>query len=341
MGNRTDKWGYKIPFAIQWIWPVPLIIGIALAPESPWWLVRKERHEDARKALQRLTSSDHGASFNADETVAMMRSTNEMEKHLSSGVSYWDCLKGIDLKRTEIVCMTWAIQTLSGNSLIGYSTYFYEQAGLPTSESFTMSIVLYVIGAIGTLTSWGLMTKMGRRTLYLYGQAGMAVILFVIGILGLISPNNSAAQWAIGSLLLVYTFMYDATVGPVCYSLVSELPSTRLRQKTVVLARNVYNVVSIVTNILTPRMLNPTAWDWRAKAGFFWAGSCIICFVWTYFRLPEPKGRTYAELDLLFEQEVPARKFKTTVVDPFAADAQHGKKRVEMETEHHETVEEK
>ncbi|EED14705.1 sugar transporter, putative [Talaromyces stipitatus ATCC 10500] len=326
MQARTDEWGYKIPFALQWMWPVPLIIGIALAPESPWWLVRKGRHEDARKALQRLTVPERDPDFNADETIAMIRSTNEMEKQWSEGVSYWDCFKGVDLRRLEIVCVTWSIQTLCGSTFMGYSTYFYEQAGLATSNSFTMSIVMYVMGAIGTVTSWLLMGKLGRRTMYLSGQATMALLLFIIGLLGLVSPNNSGAQWAIGSMLLVYTFVYDATVGPVCYSLVSELPSTRLRQKTVVLARNTYNIVGIVTNILTPRMLNPTAWNWRAKTGFFWAGSCLLCLVWTYFRLPEPKGRTYAELDLLFEQKVPARKFKTTVVDPFAAQSQSEEK---------------
>ena len=62
-------------------------------------------------------------------------------------------------------------------------------------------------------------------------------------------------------------------------------------------------------------MLNPTAWNWRAKSGFFWAGTGFLCLVWTYFRVPEPKDRTYAELDLLFEQKVSARKFKSTPVD--------------------------
>ena len=62
-------------------------------------------------------------------------------------------------------------------------------------------------------------------------------------------------------------------------------------------------------------MLNPSAWNWGAKAGFFWAGTCALCAVWTYFRLPEPKGRTYGELDVLFERGVSARKFKTTEVE--------------------------
>jgi SP family general alpha glucoside:H+ symporter-like MFS transporter len=45
---------------------------------------------------------------------------------------------------------------------------------------------------------------------------------------------------------------------------------------------------------------------------------CFLCLAWTYFRLPEPKGRTYGEIDILFERRVPARKFRETEVDEFS-----------------------
>lgn len=45
------------------------------------------------------------------------------------------------------------------------------------------------------------------------------------------------------------------------------------------------------------------------------AGSCFLSLVYTWFRIPEPSGRTFAELDVLFEHRVPARKFATTKVD--------------------------
>ncbi|KAL2133060.1 hypothetical protein VTI74DRAFT_2964 [Chaetomium olivicolor] len=316
---RDDKWGYKIPFALQWMWPIPLIIGIWLAPESPWWLVRHGRLEEAKRSLARLTTRNSGVHFNPDETVSMMVHTNEMEKELLAGVSYWDLFKGVNLRRTEVVCVTWMIQTLCGSTFMGYSTYFYQQAGMAVENSFSMSLGQYALGAVGTITSWFLMQWFGRRTLYLSGQVCMCAILLAIGCTALAGRANVAAQWAIGSLLLVYTFTYDATVGPVCYSLVAELTSTRLRTKSVVLARNMYNIMGLVTNIITPRMLNPTAWNWGAKSGFFWAGTCALCALWTYFRLPEPKGRTYGELDVLFENGVSARKFKTTAVDQFGA----------------------
>jgi SP family general alpha glucoside:H+ symporter-like MFS transporter len=105
------------------------------------WLVRRGRVEDAKQALRSLTSAEHtDESFNIDDTVAMMVTTNELEKALETGVGYIDCIKGIDLRRTEIVCMTWAIQNLCGSAFMGYSTYFYEQAGLPTVQAFNMSM---------------------------------------------------------------------------------------------------------------------------------------------------------------------------------------------------------
>ncbi|KAH7009021.1 MFS maltose permease MalP [Ilyonectria destructans] len=314
--TRSDQWAYRIPFAVQWLWPIPIIIGVFLAPESPWWLVRQGREEDAVAALKRLTSKSD-TDFNADETVAMMVHTNELEKELEAGTTYFDCFKGVDLRRTEIVCLTWAAQNLCGAGLMGYSTYFYTQAGLPGKNAFNMSLGQYAIGFSGTLFSWVLMTHFGRRALYVGGLAILNVVLLAIGFVSLAGNHNTAASWATGSLLLVYTFFYDSTVGPVCYSLVSELSSTRLRAKTIVLSRNLYNIFSIVNGVIIPYMLNPTAWNWRGKAGFFWACFCFLCVVWAYFRLPEPKGRTYGELDVLFQQGVSARKFKETAVDPF------------------------
>jgi len=167
------------------------------------------------------------------------------------------------------------------------------------------------------------MARAGRRTLYTYGLALLTLLLLLIGLISI--SNSKGASWGIGSLLLIYTFTYDITVGPVCYSLVAEIPSTRLKTKSIVLARNVYNVFGIVNGVIMPYMLNPTAWNWRGKAGFFWAGMCALCWLWTYFRLPEPRGRTYGELDILFERRVKARKFAGTDVSPWASEGEIGR----------------
>ncbi|KAE8141908.1 general substrate transporter [Aspergillus pseudotamarii] len=308
LAERTDQWAYRIPFALQWIWPIPIFIGVFLAPESPWWLIRQDRREDAVKAVKRLTSAS--ADFNAEETVSMIVYTDALERRAETGTSYLDCFKKTDLRRTEIACCAWAAQSLCGAGLMGYSTVFYQRAGLAVSQSFTMSLVQYALGVVGTFVSWTAMSYFGRRTLYVGGLFLLAIVLFVIGFVS-IAPSTPAISWATGSMLLVYTFIYDSSIGPVCFALVGEIPSSRLRTKTVVLARNVYNILNLVTGLIIPYMLNVDAWNWRGKSGFFWGALCVCCLTWSFFRLPEPKGRSYAELDLLFERRVKTREFAT------------------------------
>jgi SP family general alpha glucoside:H+ symporter-like MFS transporter len=135
VGTREDQWAYRIPFALQWIWPVPIFIIVTLAPESPWYLVRKGRYEEAKKVVMRLSTratsrkadGSAGQQVNPDNTVAMMIRTNEFEKQVQSGTSYLDCLKGSDLRRTEIACMAWASQIILGSSFSNQPTYFFQQ----------------------------------------------------------------------------------------------------------------------------------------------------------------------------------------------------------------------
>ncbi|KAK5078996.1 hypothetical protein LTS08_003855 [Lithohypha guttulata] len=318
VGNDS-QWAYRIPYAIQWVWPLPIAAIAFFAPESPWWLVRHGKLDQARAALAKLTNAKANAQFNIEDTLAMMIHTNELEIQQTSGTSYLDCFKGVDLRRTEVTVMTWVIQQTSGSPMIGWGTYFMTQAGLADTDAFSLGVGQSAMGFVGTVGSWFLMPHFGRRTIYLWGQVSMFVILMILGGLGIPALSTSIG-WASGALILILTFAYDITVGPVCYSLVAELPSTRLRIKTVVLARNVYNVFGIIIGVIQPRFMNPTALNWRGKTCFFWGGLNALGIVWTYFRLPEPKGLTYAELDVLFENRVSARKFRKVEVDPWRSD---------------------
>jgi len=215
----------------------------------------------------RLTTP--GPNFNPDETIDMMRHTTALENEITSGASYLDCFKGTDLRRTEIVCMVWAIQNLSGNSFSNYSTYFLVQAGLDPANSYNFALGQYAINIVGVFGAWGLMAwGLGRRTLFIAGLCGLCVALFVMGFLGLVPDSNrSSASLATGVLMLVWAMSYQCSVGTIAYSLVAEMSTRRLQIKTVVLGRNFYNVIGIISNVLTPYMLNPTAWNWGNYAG--------------------------------------------------------------------------
>lgn len=318
--SMKGDWAYRIPFAIQWLWPPFIIIGTLFAPESPWWLVRKNRLEDAKRAILDLTSRDSGIEFDADEQVSLMKHTNELEAANEVGTNYWHCFMGTDLRRTEIASVSYTAQAWCGTALMLYSVQFYERAGLSTENSFNFSLGQYGMGIVGVLVAWVLMSRFGRRTIYLVGMSLLLIILLVVGGLGFASKSDPGPSWAIGTLLLVYAFTYNCTIGPLCYSIVSEIPSTRLKIKTVVLARNFSNIAGFLNNSLMPRMIGVNSWNWGAKTGLFWAGFCFTILIWAYFRLPEPRGRTYSELDVLFEHKVSARRFAKTKVNEFSVD---------------------
>lgn len=63
--------------------------------------------------------------------------------------------------------------------------------------------------------------------------------------------------------------------------------------------------------------LNVSDWNWGAKTGLYWGGFTAVTLAWVIIDLPETTGRTFSEINELFNQGVPARKFASTVVDPF------------------------
>lgn len=282
-----------------------MIIAISFAPESPWWCVRRGKIDAARHNLRRLVRS----GTDVEQVVTLMQVTVGQERDSGTGKNYKDCFKGVNLRRTIISCCTWGIQIFSGTGLRTYSTYFYQQAGLPSTQAFNMSLIQYTLGIVGVIIAWFMIPYFGRRTLYISGLVGLGVCLLTMGSLGAAS-SSTTISWAIGTMLIVYTLIYDITVGPICYAIVSEVPTSELRSKTIVLSRMTYNLLNIVSNVITPYMLNPGAWAWGAKTGFFFAGTCTLALIFTCFQIPETKGRTYAELNVLFFERTKAWDFK-------------------------------
>ncbi|KAG2414774.1 hypothetical protein HFD88_005962 [Aspergillus terreus] len=289
--HRSDQWSYRIPFALQWIWPVPLMVICWLAPESPWYLVRSDRLEEARNSIRRLGGAKTEEQINGQ--LAMMVHTAKIESEIESG------------------------QILSGSTFAYSPVYFFEQAGMNNNRAFQLGVGCTAVALVGTALSWWLITYFGRRTLYVWGQGILSTFLFIIAIINSTS-HTTDAQWAQASFCFLWLFVFALTIGPITYAIVSETSSVRLRPLTVCLARTAYQVCNVVSQVLEPYFMYPTAWNASGKTGFFWGGTALIVFIWAFFRLPEPKGRTYAELDILFAKRTPARKFASTHVDPYA-----------------------
>lgn len=312
--NRLDQWAYRIPFAIQWIWPVVLLCGLPFAPESPWWLIRQNKLEAAEASLEKL--SEHDDRINVKETLAMMVQTDLLEHEIEVGTTYSDCFKGVNRRRLGICTMVFVIQNFSGNP-VGFATYLFEQVGLSSEHSFDMGVGLNGMGFVGTLCSAIPLIYFGRRSSYIFGLSTVVTILFIVGFMCLAKDysSNQNYAWAQATLLIVLQFVWQATLGPLSYVVVCETPSTKLRSKTIALATVIDAITGLCTSVVGPYLLNPGAANAGAKIEFLYGGISVFTLIWCIFRLPETKGRTYGELDILFDRKVPAKKFGSYVIE--------------------------
>ncbi|KAM0330613.1 hypothetical protein ACHAQA_003562 [Verticillium albo-atrum] len=310
--------GWKVPYALQWVWIPPLIIVGFLCPESPWYLVRRGRIDEAEKSLRRLAKKGHYTEQTMAQTLALMKHTNEMEKVEAQDASYRDCFRGSNARRTLIVCMVWWIQSFNGQSLTGYAAQFLQGAGMNQTMSFNYSMAIQSVNIFATGIAIVLMGRVGRRWFYFLGSNAIGFWMAMIGIIGTLEQTSKTAI-AVAAMLILTNFTFKVSIGPACFVVAGEMPSSRVRAQTIVLGRTVYVVSAIINNQLTPRMISNAddSWNWGPLAGWFYFGFCIFYAVYLWFKLPETKNRSFAEINYLFQKGVPARQFTKYPIDLF------------------------
>lgn len=112
------------------------------------------------------------------------------------------------------------------------------------------------VGFVGTVISWYFLIHYGRRTIYITGLAALVVLQLIIGILDCVPGRPSGVMWAESSLMLIWNFAYDLSVGPVCFVLISEASATRVRSKTIALATAAQGVLGIIMTVAIPYMVS-------------------------------------------------------------------------------------
>ena len=307
---RTDRWSYDIPFACQWIFPCLILVFLPFCPESPWWLVRKKDFAKSERALIRL--SHH--SIDQKALLADVVLTVQQQDEQSTGHGFVDCFKGSDRRRTIISVMVYAIQPLAGNFFFsGYAVYFFTVAGLETAQAFDLGIGLLALGFIGTCLSSTFIARYGRRTIYSWGLLVLTIMVLVIAVLSLPPSydSNPSLLWAQSALMVIYNLVYNATIGPLCYVILCETSSAKLRSKTVAIATAANALINIACAVAIPYALNPSVGNLKGKLAFVFLGTALPCLIWCWTSLPETKGRTFEELDIMFQRSVPTSQFKT------------------------------
>jgi MFS family permease len=160
------------------------------------------------------------------------------------GVSYVECFRNSNLRRTVICAAPLAIHALSGVSFVGtYSTYYQQLAGYSTSASFRLLIVQQVLSMFGNVCSWFLTDRAGRRRLTLWGIGVLSVLLLLTGGLA-VSATRGAIKGTV-ALLLVYCYVFNVTIGATAYSILTEFSTSRLRAKTASMAFALQNTLYV------------------------------------------------------------------------------------------------
>lgn len=305
-GTSESRWAYRAIFCAQYGFAVIVSIPIFFMPESPWWLASKGRPEDALKSLHKLGHRGEDGV----QKLALIQSTLDKIKAETEGVTYMECFRNTNLRRTIISIMPLSIQSLSGVVFVAsYATYYMQTAGYDTQDSFKLSVVLQVLSSLGNVCSWYLVDRVGRRNLTLYGILILTIMLLTIG--GLAVNGQPGPIKGTVALILLYCWWYNVTIGATAFIILVEVSTSRLRGKTVAIGFCLQNLISMMWQFVLPYLFNPDHANLGAKVAFIFGGLAVLSLVYLWVYQPETGGRSYQELDEMFTKKVPTRQFKS------------------------------
>lgn len=207
--NIQSNYSWRIPYMTYWIFPIFLFITMWFAPESPWWLIRHGKLDEAEKSVRRLGGK--GREDHVHETVANMVRVNQMElqyKETNKQESRWiELFRGTDLRRTEISIIAFLIQNANGVIFVGSTTYVFQQAGMDQDTAFKFGFGNSALQLVMNFFNFWLIHNLGRRTIMISGFAIMDTLLIFIGVVAVLGDRgNQNAKWAQASLSLVSIF---------------------------------------------------------------------------------------------------------------------------------------
>ena len=283
-----ERWlaatGWRIMLGAEAI-PAALFLGMLLViPESPRWLFKKGRSEQARVILERV----HGPGRAAAEFEEIGRSMAEIRCGLGD-------LFHRGTRRTVIFAVVLAIlQAVTGiNVVMYYAPTIFRAAGVAVGTALNHSIVIGLVMMLFTTGSMFLVDRFGRRPIMLTGSAGMGLSLTA---LGLYFAHSDTAGTAMLLCILAYVAFFSIGMGGIYFVVISEIFPTRIRGAAASLSVLSLWVGNYLVSLLFPAMLAALA----GHVFYVYAFLCLLCFAFVMAYLPETKGRTLEAIEKEF-----------------------------------------
>ncbi|OQO03517.1 hypothetical protein B0A48_10181 [Cryoendolithus antarcticus] len=298
---RNDSGSYRIPIAVQFLWSLIICGGLLLLPETPRFLIKQDKHEQAAKALSVLRRLDvtHPALV---EELSEIEANHRYEMSLEKA-SYLDCFRGNIGKRLLTGCLLQGLQQLTGvNFIFYYGTQYFQNAGF--EDPFIISVITNCVNVFSTFPGLYLVEKLGRRNLLLLGASGMAVCQFIVAITGTVAgTTDRAAQQAAIAFVCIYIYFFASTWGPVAWVVTGEIFPLKVRAKCLSMTTATNWLLNFAIAYATPYMVRdgPGYANLQSKVFFIWGGCCFICIIFTWFLIYETKGLSLEQVDELYQ----------------------------------------
>jgi sugar porter (SP) family MFS transporter len=277
LGESSWRWMFAVAAV-----PSLLFFGaLFFVPESPRWLVKEGRHDEAARILARL-----------GEPPSQL---HEMERAIAEESGSLRQLFEKGMRRPLMIGLTLAIlQQVTGiNTVLYYgSIIFTEQAGAQsTSAALWANVLVGAMNLVFTVIALFTIDRLGRKVLLISAAAGMGVSLTALGCVfaaGSVTPSRALA------LILCYVACFSFGMGSGVWVVISELFPTRIRGRAMSLATVALWLACLLITVTFLSLVKAFT-----AAGAFWIYAlmcgCTVWFVWKF--TPETKGKNLEEIE--------------------------------------------
>jgi len=294
-GLGTEAWNVEL----GWRWMVgsetlPALIFLFLllaVPESPRWLLKQQRVEEARAILGRVGGAEHAEREIPAIQQALQQETGSLAQLFHPGMRVAFTI-GVVLA---------VLQQVTGiNVFMYYAPEIFKQLGSGTSAALLQTIIVGTFNLAFTLVAIKTVDRLGRTPLMMTGAAGMGISLFAISAAAF---SGDPGLWVL-LFILTYIASFAMSLGPVVWVVISEIFPTRIRGRAMGIATLTLWGANYLVSQSFP-MLNEHPWlvEHFHHAFPFWlyGAMCIVTvlFVWRF--VPETKGKTLEDIERLWE----------------------------------------